>query len=467
MREAGMPIRQSAEAVISAYRMLDGVSSVLAALSGGSDSTALLSLMRGICREKGIRLYAAHVNHMIRGDEAYRDQVFCERLCRSMGVPLFVGIFDVPAAARDRKISVETAARQIRYGYFESLLDIWGIDVCATAHNARDRAETVIFNLSRGASLTGASGIPPVRGRYIRPLIGCGKDEILEYLSSSGLGWVEDSTNSDTVYTRNFIRSEIIPRLERIDTGAVRAISRFADAAVRDGSFIDGIAKGYPSDTEVKTLAVLHDAVLYRWLSLRFKDAGCGETDESHIKAAAALIRGGRKGSMLSLPGFVRMTVTDTVSFGCDPRGKDDTAEYRLRLTYTPCAVPGTDALIAVRSPDDPPLPDKFVFEKNIYTLSILTSLDFDKIKGELFAERRHEGDTVRYLGVSRSLSKLMNELGMPAAMRGITPVIRDDLGIVCVPELKAKNGSVCRDGVYTDKNGAGVGAAGIYERID
>ncbi|MCR5262606.1 MAG: tRNA lysidine(34) synthetase TilS [Clostridiales bacterium] len=448
---------------VSRYHMLDGVSTLLTALSGGSDSTALLLALNDICRCRGIKLFAAHVNHLIRGDEAYRDQRFCAELCRKLGIPLFIGIFDVPAAAAAWKLSVETAARDIRYSYFDSLMDLWGIDACATAHNANDRAETVIFNLARGASLNGAAGIPPVRGRYIRPLIGCPKKDIISYVSRSGYGWVEDSTNSDTAYTRNYIRSEIVPRLGNIDSDAVSAICRFADSALRDSSFIDSIAGGYSPDTPVRILAELDDAVLYRWLAKRFGEAGCGETGAGHISSAAGLIRQGKKGSMLSLPGRVRMTVGDSVAFGIDPRGEKTFAGYQVRLSSMPADIPGTGIMIAVRRPDEPALPCDSSSGKNIYSLSIQIPLAFDTIKGELFAAARMPGDTVMYLGVNRNLAKLMNELGMPTKKRDVTPVIRDDIGVVCVPELISKGNAVCRDGVFTKEADGSRGSVSVY----
>ena len=448
-----MSVRDTVLSAIDRYHMLDGASALLIALSGGSDSVALLRIMSDICAEKNIKLYAAHVNHLIRGGEAYRDQDFCVKLCREMDIPLFIGIFDVPRAAKEKNLSLETAARDIRYAYFESLLDLYGIDLCATAHNARDRAETVIFNIARGASLSGASGIPPLRGRYIRPLIDCGKPEIIDYNLSLGQKWMEDSTNADTGYTRNFIRSEIIPRIERIQPKAVEAVCRFADSVSRDESFIRGIAGEYPPDTGISALSRMHDAILYRWLADRFDEAGCSEYGDVHIKDAAGLIRKGIKGSMLSLPGGVRMTVGNTVAFGRDPRRKAESSGYSYGIEDSkPLFIPEAGRIIIIGK-DMTGCSGKIEYDQNIYKLSIQIPLSSDKIKGGVKVTSRYDGDRIRCLGIDRSLSRLMNICHMERVIRGQTPVIRDENGIICIPELILNGKPVCRDDVFLSEN--------------
>ena len=153
MNSSAERLYTAAGETIESFGMLKGADSVLCALSGGSDSVCLLDLMVRICSERGIKLYAAHVNHLIRGDEAFYDARFCSELCESRGILLFSGVFDVPAAAKAAKQPLELAAREIRYRYFESLCRLWGIDRIAVARNAHDNAETLIFNLCRGASL--------------------------------------------------------------------------------------------------------------------------------------------------------------------------------------------------------------------------------------------------------------------------------------------------------------------------
>ena len=169
-------------------------SPILLALSGGADSRALLSLLCEYCRESGAPLYAAHVNHMIRGNDAVRDRDFCRDICHDSGVECFTLDCDVPAIARERGIGIEQAAREVRYEFFMSLMREHGIPILATAHNADDLLETLVFNISRGCGLRGIGSIPEARefgdGVLIRPLLHASKDDIIEYCRGNGLDFV-------------------------------------------------------------------------------------------------------------------------------------------------------------------------------------------------------------------------------------------------------------------------------------
>ncbi|HHX53718.1 MAG TPA: tRNA lysidine(34) synthetase TilS [Clostridiales bacterium] len=451
MNSSAERLYTAAGETIESFGMLKGADSVLCALSGGSDSVCLLDLMVRICSERGIKLYAAHVNHLIRGDEAFYDARFCSELCESRGILLFSGVFDVPAAAKAAKQPLELAAREIRYRYFESLCRLWGIDRIAVAHNAYDNAETLIFNLCRGASLRGAGGIPPVRGNIIRPLIGCEKSLILDYCAEKSLAYVTDSTNAETIYTRNFIRSEIIPALKRVDPAAVAAISRFSAYARRDDEYLESLAAALPADAQVSELAALADPILTRWLRRRCLEAGAGELESRHIEAAAGFIKSG-VGAVdiggISLPGRIRLDIKrGRAVFSEDIRQKPEISyNIPLREGENPLPQAGASLFISI------------YYEKyteripNIYNNRLKAYLDSDKIKGQLFAAPRRPGEYVRCLGMTKSLSKLMSAADMPPERRASAPVIRDEEGIVCVPELHINGRPLCRDGLFLEK---------------
>ena len=137
--------------------------SILVGFSGGADSSALLRMLYEYSRESGAQIYAAHINHGIRGEEADRDEQFCRETCDTLGIKLFVLRADLPAISRERGESLETAARNVRYEYFDSIMTEHGIELLATAHNANDNLETMLFNLCRGTSLSGMCGIPETR----------------------------------------------------------------------------------------------------------------------------------------------------------------------------------------------------------------------------------------------------------------------------------------------------------------
>lgn len=211
---------------------------VLCALSGGRDSMALLSLLLKLGEERGFAVAAAHYNHSLR-DTARRDEEFVRAWCEKNGVPLTVGRGDVAVFARERKTSVEDAARILRYRFLESAADEWGADFIATAHHADDNAETVLLHLLRGAGLQGLCGIPPVRGRIIRPLLGADRKAIDRYVTENSIPFVEDETNGETKYERNRLRHELLPLLEELSPGAAERIAAAAARLRADNEYLE------------------------------------------------------------------------------------------------------------------------------------------------------------------------------------------------------------------------------------
>ena len=191
---------------------------VLVGLSGGADSVGLLLVLWKLRETFQISLRALHVHHGLRGAEADRDAAFSRMLCERLEVPFYEFRIDAAKEALDRKCSVEEAGRQARYRLYEETALAWEEEMCpdltsenagekeaaaarvhiATAHHADDNAETVLFNLFRGSGLTGLSGIAPVRGRIIRPLLWAQRSEIQTWLRQQGQDWVEDSTNQES-----------------------------------------------------------------------------------------------------------------------------------------------------------------------------------------------------------------------------------------------------------------------------
>ncbi|MBQ9719006.1 MAG: tRNA lysidine(34) synthetase TilS, partial [Clostridia bacterium] len=189
---------------------------VIAAYSGGADSSCLLHHLVRWCAGNGVTLAAAHVNHGIRGEDADRDERFCRETCGKLQVPLYVLREDVPALAAQSGRGLEETARSVRYSFFDRVSkELTGSPdaaVVATAHNADDHLETVVFNLLRGSGTRGLSGIDPLRdGRFVRPLICDTGAEIRRWCENHRVPYVTDATNADTDYTRNFIRHNIVP----------------------------------------------------------------------------------------------------------------------------------------------------------------------------------------------------------------------------------------------------------------
>ena len=413
-------IYQTILRTINKYKMLDGVKSVLLGFSGGADSTALLHCMAQL----DITLYAVHVNHCIRGDEAMRDQHFCEDFCREHDIKLFVETKDIPQLSKLSGMSVEETARDERYRIFERLRGEYNIDRIATAHNSGDNIETVIFNMTRGAALRGLCGIPPVRGDIIRPLIECSKADIIAYCEDNGLGYVTDSTNNETIYTRNFIRSAIIPQLRAVNPAAETAVTRMTKLLRTDDNFITAEADKLPETMSVTELAALHDSLLSRRL---IRMCG-GYIGGDHINALMELIRAGGNTSV-SLPDNIIFKIAgDTVSFEKYTKTERKFIPETI-LKHGENYVPGTDSMVFITDNEKDIKPIK-----NIYKLFIHKVLNFDKIVGYIYIRSRKNGDRYVFGGMNRNVKKLLCDRHIPVNERDSLPFICDDNGILWIP---------------------------------
>ena len=214
--------------------MTDRGDGVLAAVSGGADSVCLLLLLNGMAAELGIRVFAFHMNHGIRGEEADRDEQFVGELCKQLEIPLTVAHEKVETYAEEHGLSGEEAGRILRYRHLEETAERYQCTKIAVAHHEDDDAETVLLNLFRGSGLAGLSGIRPVRGKIIRPLLCVSRKEIEEYLKEQGFSWCEDSTNRENDYTRNKIRNELLPWVrENINSRAAEHILAASELAAQ------------------------------------------------------------------------------------------------------------------------------------------------------------------------------------------------------------------------------------------
>lgn len=225
---------------IEKYSMLKNINKVFVGFSGGADSTALLHFLYFFASDKGKKftVEAVHINHCLRGEESVRDENFVKSFCSEIGVKLHLKRVDVKNVAQKNKIGLEEAGRMVRYEIFESLAEN-GNNKIATAHTLSDSCETFIFNLIRGSSLKGLCGIPPVRGKIIRPLIGVTREEIEQYCKENGLKYIQDSTNFEREYTRNKIRLDVIPVLKKINPNLEKSVSRTLSLISEDEKYIE------------------------------------------------------------------------------------------------------------------------------------------------------------------------------------------------------------------------------------
>lgn len=218
-------MRDAVRAYIEKYQLLTEDRPVLVGLSGGADSIALLTILVKL----GYSCIAAHCNFHLRGDESMRDERFAEAYACKLHIPFRKTDFDTNRYAADRHISIEMAARDLRYAWFEELRRETGAQAIAVAHHRDDSVETLLMNLVRGTGIRGLSGISPKNGYVVRPLLAVSRQEIVEWLGEQQLSYMTDSTNLTDAYTRNFIRLRILPLLEDINPSVKTAIARTSE----------------------------------------------------------------------------------------------------------------------------------------------------------------------------------------------------------------------------------------------
>lgn len=207
-------------------------------VSGGIDSMCLLHFLNEHREALDIDVVAIHINHGIR-EESDDEARFVVSKCKEMGVRVYKFSIDAPKLARDRKLSIETAAREGRYGVFESLIRRDVVDKIALAHHQSDQAETILMHIFRGCGVSGAKGMDPVRDKiYIRPMLPVTKKDIEEYSSINNIEYVEDESNFDTTYARNFVRNVIMKEILKKWPNAIESINNFALAVNEDDEFI-------------------------------------------------------------------------------------------------------------------------------------------------------------------------------------------------------------------------------------
>lgn len=383
-------------------------SSVLCALSGGADSVCLLHLL---AQRQDITLAAAHFNHCLRGDGSDGDEAFVRDLCDRLRIPLTVGCGDVSSFAQENGLSVEEAARILRYRFLEETAVQRGCGLIATAHNAEDNAETVLWNLIRGAGLTGLSGIPPQRDKLVRPLLSVSRQDISAYLLQNELPHREDPTNAETVYTRNRLRHQVLPLLRELNPRAVEHIGQTA-ARLRelDDTLSQALAPYRAACTRERGLIALPAAALAELSpQLRAKlllsladELGVGRKDLGavHLEAIAALTEGGE----LHLPhGLTVLREYDTLIFTTLPPPAPLTAFCPQRGENR---VSGTDWTV---------------------------SLAEEPWEG-LTVRARQRGDELTLPnGHTRSLKRLFIDRKIPRRERERIPVVADRDGVLAV----------------------------------
>ena len=292
---------------------------VAVAVSGGSDSVGLAWLLAELAaRDRGPAVAGLlHVNHQLRGAESDADEAFCRALAARLELPIAVATVDIGARAREARVSIEVAARDARYAFFEAALPTFGATLVATGHTMDDQAETVMLRLLRGAGTRGLSGVRARRGIVIRPLLHCRRSDVRKLLVARGETWRDDRSNEDVSILRNRIRHELMPVLSGIAPGGVRALARLALLAQDDEAVLSRAATDFGSalvlsneaadghiEVDAVMLSLMPPALARRLIRTVAADVAPGRNLASrHLEAVRDLAASDKSVGHLDLPG--------------------------------------------------------------------------------------------------------------------------------------------------------------------
>lgn len=314
-----MTLLDKIKKTIKKYSMLSEGDKVLVGLSGGPDSVCLLHLLNQLKEEYKLTLYALYIDHGLRPDETPNEIEFCKKLCENHKAPFMTKTIDVISYAKERGLNKQEAARELRYQTLENFAFETGANKIALAHNADDQAETFFMRILRGSGQKGLSGIPPVRGKIIRPLIEIERKEIEERLDKLSQTYILDSSNLKTDYFRNWIRLYVMPDFKKQNPDLVKTISRASEIIREEDNYLELIVtktlmKLIPKKTDKMIELFLvpletMDRVILRRVLRRAIDAVKGLRGISfiHIEDIIELIKNGHSGDRIYLPKGIRV----------------------------------------------------------------------------------------------------------------------------------------------------------------
>lgn len=429
----GRVMQQKIANAIRQYGLISEGETVVAGVSGGADSVALLIVLSELSAQLGFTVRAAHLNHGIRGQSAERDAAFVAQLCATRTIPLLTECVDVPRRAKERGETIEQAARILRYEFLERARTHFCADSIAVAHHMDDQAESILLHLTRGTGLSGLVGMLPRRGNLIRPMLKVRRNEIEQFLSDRGMSYCTDETNLELNSTRNRLRLDVIPYIEaNINPRIVESLCATGELTCQDEQYlmqqsIDALDKaslngGFVRDKLIK----LPMPILSRAIRLALAQAGAPvDIERSHVQQVVQLLSA-RTGTMLDLPRITAWTSYELIFFGHPPAHDNFCITLNMAgQTRTPNGIFTVDTL------------DGNTYERDPFT----AYMDADNIAQALTVRTRLNGDRFYPIGAPgrRKLKDFFIDKKIPREMRELPLVCSDEVLFIpgfCVSEL-------------------------------
>jgi len=407
------------------YDMLPRSGIVLCAVSGGKDSMYLLEKMTELAPDYGFEIRCAHFDHRLRGAESDRDRKFVEDYCAKRNIPCYIGFADVAVFAAENGMGTEEAARTLRYDFLEKTADEIGAARIATAHTADDNTETMLFNLSRGSGLKGLCGIPPMRGRIIRPMLRTTTEVVLQYLKEKDIPHIEDSTNFEDDYSRNKIRHNVVPELRHISSGFDENLIRCATLLREDEEYLALIAQNFvDSNLHSNSIPAAKFAALPKPVSARVLQilVPCG-LSSAHIDSVREIAVRNESHAYADIPSMRVVREYDKLIFGAKERTE---IPKRKVLIGKIMEIPEAGLEISCELIENC---------KEIHNSFNILFFKSDSICGNIFVMSRLEGEKIRLNGrnCTKTLKKLFSEAKLNGENKSLIPVLYDEKGIIAV----------------------------------
>ncbi len=410
---------------------------IIIGYSGGADSSALLFLLNQIKEEYNLDLFAVHINHMLRGAEAERDSEFAEKICRDYNIKLFLYKENCAEFARENKITEEEAGRIIRYKAFFDVLEKENAHKIAVAHNKNDQAETLLMRFIRGTGIKGLSGMDFLKGNLIRPLLNISRNEIEKFCAENKIKFINDSSNTKNIYTRNKIRNELIPLIEeKFNPNFVENISDLSAVYREEDDFLqknvcDFIKKNViikeAADINLSEFEKLHIAIKRRVIRNSIDSiASVKDISFFHIEKIIEISKS-QNGKYINLPNnIIAVKNYDFLSLMREQKRMD--FDYDLNFE-NPVFIKELDAYVTVSLKKLENTNKLF----NVYT----NAYSYDKIKNVIQFRTRREGDIIYLNGHHKKLKKFFIELKIPKFERDKIPLLADGKEIISIFNIK------------------------------
>ena len=386
------------------------------ALSGGKDSMALFHYAVNNAHVFGIQIIAINVEHGIRGQQSKNDSLFVKQYCQKLGVPLIEYSVDCPKASKQLKLSLEQAARKLRYECFFDAIESGKCDKIATAHHLNDNVESILFNLFRGSGIKGLCGIEEnFEDKIIRPLLNASREQIDQYVLENDIPYVTDQTNFDDDYTRNHLRLNVIPQIKKAFPEMEKSLSRFSEVCKIEDDFLHSLAsqKVTLGENCVQILLPCEQALFNRAVVIALKSLGVKKDwEKTHIDSVYSLCdkQNGAKISLLG--GITAIREYDRIAIYLTQ--KCDITQLPLNFgTFDFC-----DRKITVNK-----------LERNQITdLKSGLFLDADKLPKSSIIRTPQNGDVfTKFGGGTKKLCDYLTDKKIPQRLRNTLPVIADD----------------------------------------